>query len=153
MGARCGGRGVGVVPTPTARFLAGARNDIIALVFIPPREFERLVEEALATLPPQFADLLQNIAVVVEDEPSDEDLELLGDDADEHDELLGIYRGVALTQRTHDMLPMLPDQIAIFRGPINRISRTRREAIREIRDTVIHELGHYFGLHDDEMVF
>lgn len=122
-------------------------------MWIPPREFERLVEEALASLPPQFANLLENIAVVVEDEPSDEDLELLGDDRDEYDELLGIYRGVALTQRTHDMLPQLPDQIAIFRGPINRISRTRREAIREIRETVIHELGHYFGLHDDEMVF
>lgn len=122
-------------------------------MLIPPREFERLVEEALASLPPQFADLLENIAVVVEDEPSDEDLELLGDERDEYDELLGIYRGVALTRRTHDMLPQLPDQVAIFRGPINRISRTRREAIREIRDTVIHELGHYFGLHDDEMVF
>ena len=122
-------------------------------MFIPPREFERLVEEALAALPPQFADLLENIAVVVEDEPSEEDLELLGDDRDEYDELLGIYRGIALTRRTHDMLPALPDQIAIFRGPINRISRTRREAVREIRDTVIHELGHYFGLHDDEMVF
>jgi len=122
-------------------------------MLIPPREFERLVEEALATLPPQFANLLQNIAVVVEEEPSEEDLEVLGEDRDEYDELLGIYRGVALTQRTHDMLPMLPDQIAIFRGPINRISRTRRDAVYEIRDTVIHELGHYFGLHDDEMVF
>ncbi len=125
-------------------------------MWIPPREFERLVEEALADLPPQFSELLQNIAVVVEEEPSDEDLEVLDDehgDHDDHDELLGIYRGVALTERTHDMLPMLPDQIAIFRGPINRIARTRREAVREIRDTVIHELGHYFGLHDDDMVF
>jgi predicted Zn-dependent protease with MMP-like domain len=119
-------------------------------VFIPPREFERLVEAALASLPPQFADLLQNIAVVVEEEPSEEDLDLLEDDANE---LLGIYRGIALTRRTHDMLPALPDQVAIFRGPINRVSRTRSEAVREIRDTVIHELGHYFGLHDDDMVF
>lgn len=122
-------------------------------MWIPPREFERLVEEALARLPPQFSELLENIAVVVEDEPSDEDMELLGEERDDDDELLGIYRGVARTQRTHDMLPMLPDQVAIFRGPINRVSRTRREAIREIRDTVIHELGHYFGLHDDDMVF
>ena len=121
-------------------------------MFIPPREFERLVEEALASLPPEFAKLLQNIAVVVEEEPSEEDLDLLGD-GDEYDELLGIYRGVALTERTHDMLPSLPDQIAIFRGPINRVSRTRRQAMREIRETVIHELGHYFGLHDDDMVF
>ena len=108
------------------------------------------MEEALANLPPQFADLLENIAVVVEEEPSPEDLELLENDGDE---LLGIYRGIALTRRTHDMLPHLPDQIAIFRGPINRVSMTRREAVRQIRETVIHELGHYFGLHDEDMVF
>ncbi|HYC61901.1 MAG TPA: metallopeptidase family protein [Thermoanaerobaculia bacterium] len=117
---------------------------------IPPREFERLVEEALEQLPPRFADLLQNVAVVVEDEPSQDDLDLLDEEADE---LLGIYRGVALPHRTHDMLPMLPDQIAIFRGPIMRISRTRRDAVHEIRDTVVHELGHYFGLHDHEMPY
>lgn len=122
-------------------------------MWIPPREFERLVEQALADLPPQFAELLENIAVVVEEEPSEEDLELLGDDRDEYDELLGIYRGIALTHRTHDMLPALPDQVAIFRGPINRISMTRGQAIRQIRETVIHELGHYFGLHDEDMVF
>ncbi|HYC89077.1 MAG TPA: metallopeptidase family protein [Thermoanaerobaculia bacterium] len=51
------------------------------------------------------------------------------------------------------MLPMLPDQIAIFRGPILRVSRNRHEAIHEVRDTVIHELGHYFGLHDDDMAY
>ena len=122
-------------------------------MWIPPREFERLVEQALADLPPQFADLLENIAVVVEEEPSEEDLELLGEDRDEYDELLGIYRGIALPHRTHNMLPQLPDTVAIFRGPINRVSMTRREAVRQIRETVIHELGHYFGLHDDDMVF
>jgi predicted Zn-dependent protease with MMP-like domain len=113
-------------------------------------EFEELVEQALAGLPAQFSDLLENIAVVVEEEPSDDDLELLEDPGDE---LLGIYRGVALTERTHDMLPMLPDQIALFRGPILRMVRTRREAIHEIRDTVVHELGHYFGLGDHEMPY
>lgn len=119
-------------------------------MLIPPREFARIVEEALDDLPPQFGELLQNIAVVIEEEPSDEDLELIEDD---DDELLGIYRGVALTERTHDMPPMLPDQIAIFRGPIMRVSRTRREAMREIRDTVVHELGHFFGLHDHDMPY
>lgn len=113
-------------------------------------EFEQLVEEAIAGLPPEFAELLENIAVVVEEEPGPEDREALDD---VHDELLGIYRGVALTYRTHDMLPMLPDQIAIFRGPILRVARSRRDAIHEVRDTVIHELGHYFGLHDDDMAY
>ena len=117
---------------------------------VSPEEFDHLVEEALSNLPRRFAELLDNIAVIVEEEPSDEDLELLEDD---HNELLGIYRGVARTHRTHDMLPMLPDQIAIFRGPLLRVARTRRQAIHEIRDTVTHELGHYFGLGDDEMPY
>lgn len=122
-------------------------------------EFERVVEEAIEQLPPKFAELLDNVAIVVEDEPTEEDLEVLEDDdedddeeADAQDELLGIYRGVPLPERSFGM-PLLPDQVAIFRGPILRITRTRGEAIREIRETVIHELGHYFGLGDDEMVF
>lgn len=114
-------------------------------------EFERLVEEALESLPPQFAELLDNVAVVVEEEPNDDDLDALEEGGG--DELLGIYRGVALTRRSHDMLPMLPDQIAIFRGPILRIARNHREAVHEIRDTVIHELGHYFGLGDEDMPY
>jgi predicted Zn-dependent protease with MMP-like domain len=117
---------------------------------VSPAEFETLVEEALANLPPEFAELLDNVAVVVEEEPTREDREIL---EDEGHELLGLYRGVARTQRTYDMLPMLPDQIAIFRRPILRITRTRRDALREIRNTVIHELGHYFGLADHEMPY
>jgi predicted Zn-dependent protease with MMP-like domain len=119
---------------------------------ISPTEFESLVEEALDSLPERFAQLLGNVVVVIEDEPDDEDLEVLDSD-DPDDELLGIYRGIALPRRTHDMLPNLPDQIAIFRGPILRVARDRREAVREIRETVIHELGHYFGLNDDDMVY
>ncbi len=120
-------------------------------------EFENIVAEALDSLPENFARLLTNIAVVVEDEPSDDDLDALDDDedddADDDDsELLGIYRGTPMTERSWEMA-LLPDQIAIFRGPILRISDNRREAVKEIRETVIHELGHYFGLDDDEMVF
>ena len=115
-------------------------------------EFERVVSEALDSLPKRFAEMVENVVITVEDEPSDEDLESIDDDEDGDDdsELLGIYRGVALTERTHDM-PLLPDEIAIFRGPINRVARTRGEAVDEVRETVIHELGHYFGLDDDEM--
>jgi len=119
------------------------------VIFISRRTFEQLVEQALDELPKQFADLLQNIAVVVEEEPTDEDLDLL-DDAGH--ELLGIYRGTPLPERSYGM-PLMPDQIAIFRGPILRIARSRYEAQQEIRDTVIHELGHYFGLGDEEMIF
>lgn len=113
-------------------------------------EFEGVVSEALESLPKRFADLVENVVIVVEDEPTDDDLESIEGDADDDSELLGIYRGVALPERTHDM-PLLPDEIAVFRGPINRVARTRHEAVQEVRETVIHELGHYFGLDDDEM--
>lgn len=109
-------------------------------------EFERVVDEAIESLPKRFADLVENLVIAVEEEPSTEDLESVEDD----DELLGIYRGVALTQRSHDA-PLLPDEIAIFRGPINRVTSSRDEAVHEVRETVIHELGHYFGLSDDEL--
>jgi predicted Zn-dependent protease with MMP-like domain len=110
------------------------------VIDIPNREFEQLVEQALGELPRRFANLLTNIAIVVEDEPGEDDLDALEDD---DDELLGIFRTI----------PPLPDQIAIFRGPILRIARNRHEAVHEIRDTVIHELGHYFGLDDDGMAY
>ena len=119
------------------------------MIRISRREFEQLVEQALGELPERFASLLQNIAVVVEDEPSDDDLDALDDP---NGELLGIYRGVPITERHYDSM-RLPDQIAIFRGPILRVARSRSDALHEIRDTVIHELGHYFGLDDEGMAY
>jgi predicted Zn-dependent protease with MMP-like domain len=113
-------------------------------------EFERVVNEALESLPKRFADLVENVVIAVEDEPTDDDVMGIEGDADSGLELLGIYRGVALTERTHDV-PLLPDEIVVFRGPINRVARTRHEAVQQVRETVIHELGHYFGLDDDEM--
>lgn len=116
-------------------------------------EFEQLVEKAIDELPPRFAELLENIVVVIEQEPSEHDLEAMDDEAYANGaELLGLYRGVPMTRRTHDML-LLPDQVAIFRGPILRVARTRGQIIRQIRETVIHELGHYFGLADHDMVY
>ena len=113
-------------------------------------EFERVVNEALESLPERFARLLENVAIAVEEEPTAEDLASGEDGLDEDSELLGIYRGVALTERMHDA-PLLPDEIAVYRGPINRVTQDRREAVDEVRKTVIHELGHYFGLDDEEL--
>jgi predicted Zn-dependent protease with MMP-like domain len=115
-------------------------------------EFERVVREALDSLPKRFGDMVKNVVIAVEEEPNREDLESFEpDDGPEMEhELLGIYRGVPLTERDHDE-PLLPDEIAIFRGPINRVTSTREEAVHEVRETVIHELGHYFGLDDHDM--
>jgi predicted Zn-dependent protease with MMP-like domain len=119
------------------------------VVPINPAEFERLVAEALDSLPERFAELLDNVVVVVEEEPSASDRDVL---EHSHSELLGLYRGTPMTRRSYDSF-RLPDQIAIFRGPILRVTRGAQEAKQQIRETVIHELGHYFGLDDDEMVF
>ncbi len=110
------------------------------MIDIPSGEFDALVEDALHELPARFAELLDNVAVVIEEEPTDEDLDLL---ENPYDELLGIFR-------THRPLP---DQVVIFRRPILRTARNRRDALRQIRDTVIHELGHYFGLDDEGMAY
>jgi predicted Zn-dependent protease with MMP-like domain len=114
-------------------------------------EFEALVERALDGLPEELAELLDNVAVVVEDEPDPEDLEELGLDPDV-DELFGLYLGVPLSERDSSY-GALPDRIAIYRGPILRVCQGRREVIREVRDTVVHELGHHFGLDEDDMPY
>ena len=112
--------------------------------------FERLVEEALDGLPPQFAELLENVAVVVEEEPDPQVLAEMG--MDDEEELMGLYLGVPLTARD-SQYQALPDRVAIYRGPVLRCCGSRREVVREVRDTVIHELGHYFGLEDEEMPY
>ena len=89
------------------------------MIFISRHTFEQLVENALAELPKRFADLLHNIAVIVEEEPSAADLDLLEDPGGE---LLGLYRVTPLPHRSYGMT-LMPDQIAIFRGPILRIAR------------------------------
>jgi len=118
---------------------------------IPTEEFESLVEKALEELPDQFADLLDNVVVLVEEEPDPEDLEAL--EMEPGEELFGLYQGTNLLERDSFYSGALPDRILIYRGPILRHCETRREVIREVRDTVIHELGHYFGMEEDQMPF
>jgi predicted Zn-dependent protease with MMP-like domain len=121
------------------------------MVRVPPEEFESLVEKALDGLPEEFADLLENVAVMVEEEPDPEDLEALGMEPDE--ELFGLYQGIPLDERNTFYQGAMPDRVFIYRGPILRHCETRRQVIREIRDTVVHELGHHFGLDEEDMPY
>lgn len=115
-----------------------------------PREFEAVVEEALAAVPAGFRKYLENVVVAVEEEPSEEDY---GEtDTPDDEELFGIFRGMGVFDRGN-AVSHLPAQIVIFRGPILRVCVTRGEAVREIRDTVVHEVGHMLGLADDEMPY
>jgi predicted Zn-dependent protease with MMP-like domain len=115
-----------------------------------PKEFESYVEEALEGVPAAFRQYLENIAVVVEEEPDPLDYEETGTPRQE--ELFGIFRGVPYFKRG-GVVSSLPAQIAIFRGPILRACATRGQAVREIRDTVVHEVGHLLGLDDEEMPY
>ncbi len=121
----------------------------------PPRlsmaEFEKLVAEAVEGLPAEFREMLGNVVIAVEEEPEEEDY--VETDTPDDEELFGIYRGPMRTETAFDGLPGLPPQVVVFRGPILRCCASNREAVKEIQDTVRHELGHYFGLEDDEMPY
>jgi predicted Zn-dependent protease with MMP-like domain len=104
-----------------------------------PDRFEELVADALDTIPRQFTSAMSNLVVLVEDiDPDDPNL-------------LGLYHGVALTERTSHYGGVLPDRITIFRLPILRICRTEDDVVRQVRITVLHEVGHHFGIDDETL--
>lgn len=118
-------------------------------------EFERVIAEALDSIPEQFLEVLENVAVVAQDEPDDEHFDVLDDPESLGgsvlgDELLGLYDGIPLTERG-EYYENIPDVITIFKGPHERCFDTREEVIDEVRKTVIHEIGHYFGLDDERL--
>jgi predicted Zn-dependent protease with MMP-like domain len=117
-----------------------------------PEVFGSLVQQALAELPAPYDRLAQDVSVVVEEEPPSEvlrDLEL-----DSADDLLGLYQGVSMADQSFFQTGgQPPPRIAIYRGPILRSCETAEDVRREIRDTVVHELGHHVGLGDEEMPY
>jgi predicted Zn-dependent protease with MMP-like domain len=110
-------------------------------------EFEDLVREALDELPQEFAERLDNIEVVIEDEPEPELLRSMGMDP-RRDTLFGLYQGVPLHRRGDSYGGVLPDKITIFYRPLLSACRTPDRIRRQVRRTVIHEIGHFFGLND-----
>jgi predicted Zn-dependent protease with MMP-like domain len=116
---------------------------------LPPGRFARVVREALAELPPAFGQRLDNVAVLIADRPSPAQLRSLGLGPDET--LFGLYEGTPLGERGTGYHLALPDRVTIFREPILEACATIQEMKDEIRLTVIHELGHHFGLSDAEL--
>lgn|SRR5574340_400507 len=116
------------------------------------QDFQSLVQQALDGLPDEYAKLLSNVAVVVEEEPSPDvraDLEM-----EEDEDLLGLYQGLSIDKESFFQTGgQLPAKISIYRGPILRLCRTKKEVVQEVRDTVVHEIGHHFGFDDDEMPY
>jgi len=114
------------------------------------RKFEALVARALRRLPRRFRTEVANVAVVVEDWPDEETLADLG--IEPPDTLFGLYRGVDVTRRHSGYGNVLPDTITIYQGPIEEEAAGHPAEMAEIvRETVMHELGHYFGLDDETM--
>jgi predicted Zn-dependent protease with MMP-like domain len=111
--------------------------------------FEHLVADALRSIPRRFRDAMHNIAVVVEDEPSAELLDEM--EIEPPDTLLGLYQGTPLTERSWDFGNRLPDRILIFQGPHERDAEDEADLIVAIGETLIHEVGHYFGMSEEQI--
>ena len=113
------------------------------------KAFEALVHEALQELPELFREKLKNIAIIVEDDPSDELLERM--EVPEDETLFGFFEGVPLTERGYFEAPLMPARVLIFQGPIEEACASPDEIKDEVRITVMHELAHFFGFDDDEL--
>ena len=111
--------------------------------------FERLVADALETMPRRFRQAIRNVAVIVEDAPTSELLDEVG--IDPPDTLFGLYEGVPLPEREWHHGNDLPDRITLFQAPIEEASQNNDEVVDTIGETVIHEFGHYFGLSEEEI--
>jgi predicted Zn-dependent protease with MMP-like domain len=107
------------------------------------REFEALVAETLDAIPEGLARLMDNVVVIVEDWPTDEQ-------RGEHESLFGYYEGTALTERL-DYSGVMPDRITIFRGPLCEACETEDDLIDEVYVTVVHEVAHHFGISDERL--
>ena len=128
-------------------------------------EFEGAVQDAIDSIPDEFLEELENVVFLVEDEPSDEQLAAFDDEEDiddgmeldglfsEDGDLLGLYDGISLLDRAdgYGYGGDYPDTITIFKGPHERVARSREGLFEEVRKTVVHEIAHYFGLDEDEV--
>ena len=111
-------------------------------------QFESLVRQALNEIPDEISARLDNVDVVVEEWPSR--MQLGGAAIEEGQYLLGLYEGVPLTDR-YDYSMVLPDKITLFQKAIESICSSDEEVVAEVRDTVIHEVAHHFGIDDDAL--
>ena len=122
------------------------------MVELTDEQFEEAVQDAIDSIPDRFLGEFDNVAILLADEPEDEDFEGDGYYTEEGD-LLGLYDGIALTDRGdwYGAGDDYPDTITIFKGPHERLSDDPAEVLEEIRKTVIHEVAHYFGMDEDQV--
>lgn len=104
-------------------------------------EFEKEIEKALKSIPKEFTEKLKNIEIDVEDTAPEKNGSIL----------LGLYHGVPLSSRSATFEPLMPDKITLYKKSLEKVSRTPEELHKNIRDTVIHEIAHYFGMEDKDI--
>jgi predicted Zn-dependent protease with MMP-like domain len=115
------------------------------------RFFEEAVRRVVESLPRDLRDRLENVAFIIEEDPSTAPQEWEDEWEDDDGELLGLYHGVSHKNRGFWYGNALPDRIIIYRKPLERISSSAQELTENIRQTVIHEIGHYFGFDEEEL--
>jgi predicted Zn-dependent protease with MMP-like domain len=116
---------------------------------MPRREFEEIVHEAWQRIPRRFRRRIENVAIVVEAEPSRRHLRTAG--VPPGDDLLGLYEGIPLTERSTSYGMVLPDKISLFQGPIERAAWRPQDVPRVVYETLWHELAHYFGMSEGQV--
>jgi predicted Zn-dependent protease with MMP-like domain len=119
------------------------------MITVSEEEFQHYIEKALESIPETFRDKMDNIAFIVEPYPSDNDLERLG--IKSRRQLLGLYSGIPYTHRDTGYMGSLPDRIILFQKNIESLCRTERDLVEKIREVIIHEVAHYFGMNDEEI--
>jgi len=113
------------------------------------QKFEQLVAKAIENLPDEFRERLENIDIVVADEPTRTQLRSSGIKRDET--LLGLYEGVPLTRRSNDYGFVTPDKVTIFQKPIEAMCKNDAQIIAEVQRVVQHEIAHHFGINDNRL--
>ena len=111
--------------------------------------FEELVRQAVATLPEEIAERMSNVDVEVQEQPTERQLRSLGVPSGRT--LLGLYQGIPLTRRTSGYNLVSPDRIIIFQRPLELTSRGDDDLVKRVRDTVVHEIAHHFGISDERL--
>lgn len=112
-------------------------------------EFEKLVQRAIADIPGELRGYLDNIIVEIEPMPSPQDLAEVG--IDDPTELLGLYHGTPLTERSVESGMQLPDRISIYQRNIEAVCDSHDEIVEQVRTTVLHEIGHFFGMDEEDL--
>ena len=140
-------------PLPDSLFILtpGSSSNYMGIIHMKPADFEKLVEKAVMALPPYIREKMDNVAIIVEQRPSEEEAGKTGTRWERV--LLGLYQGIPQTTWGRDFSGRLPDKITIFQEPIESLAHSPEEIAELVKNTVWHEIAHHFGLDEERIRF